>query len=698
MVRAFTLVLLLVAVSPAQADSCDERNLLAGLSPVAWTAVYRPQLANDGVLAREGDAANASLSAIFGPEGAALLFDLQVDASMHGALLQSGAEATVLVEVSADQVHWAPLWQATPVGPAEAGLRTRMGTALAEHGRYLRVRPAPGQGAVAVSELQVFCRRPLVLDAEIRSAVVAPEAAQLVRWQAWRKVLLGLFAIGCFVLLWPGRSVRAQWAGSVLGAAAGLLAVHFTFGSVGTAALAVSVSAVGRWQWRKVGRQALLRSAGLGLLALAAPLGYTNFGHFAGYWSVHYHDAAHYFLGAKYAPELGYTRLYDCLATAAAQEERWPVDARQPIRNLRSNELETLSATLQNGPRCTSRFAPSRWSDFRRDMVFLQSQLHPAAWGALLTDHGYNATPIWTWLLRTCLLRDRPASLAWLVTLSHVDDVGYGLLFVCLLWGFGARAGVLAALIIGLGFPWIALWTGGGLGRSLWLLTAVAGLGCLRRSRVRASGALLGLSAGLQVFPALLLAGPGLTLAWDWIRRRAIDRARTSLFLSALLTLALLFALSCTVNGLGLWADFFHNGIKHAASTSTNRIGMGQPAAVLGWPGVITWLLRAGFLSLWFLALPRQRTDADRTTLSVLLPPAVFTLSSYYLAILACLAPRLARPMGAALALTVLVLLPQLVALLAPGVPGPGSYAAISLLFILAGAVLLVGCLRARPD
>ena len=694
MARALALLLVLLAASPARADSCGEANLLAGLAPVTWAAAYRPQLATDGVLAHEGDPANASLSTMLGPQGAALVFDLQIDANLRAAFLQASAEATILVELSGDQVHWIPLWQASPVGFAEAGLRTRMVAGLDGRGRYLRLRPASGQAAVAVSEFQVFCHRPPVLDVEIRSALVAPAAAQLVRWQAWRKLLLGLLGVGCLILLWSERSIRVQLVGCALGALAGWLAVHLTFGWWGTVPLLLLGLLFGRWGWRKVGRQTLLQGAGLGLLALAAPLAYTNFGTFAGYWSVHYHDAAHYFLGAKYAPELGYTRLYDCLATAAWQEQRWPSDLRQPVRDLRSNDLQPLSAALKNGPLCTARFAPSRWLDFRRDVVFFQSQLHPAAWGALLADHGYNATPIWTWLLRAALLRDRPASLAWLATLSHLDDVGYGLLFLCLLWGFGLRAGVLGAWIVGLGFPWIALWTGGGLGRSLWLLSAVAGLGCLHRGRVRAAGGGLGLSAGLQVFPILLLAGPGLALAADWIRRRPIDRARMRLLLSAILTLALLFALSCTVDGLGLWADFFHNGIKHAASRSVNRIGMGQPGAVFGWPGAVTWLLRVGFVSLWFLALPRQRTDADRGTLSVLLPPVVFNLSSYYLAILTCLAPRLARPMGAALSLIVLVLLPQLIALLASDVPGPASYAAISLLFVLSGAAFLIAARR----
>jgi len=158
----------------------------------------------------------------------------------------------------------------------------------------------------------------------------------------------------------------------------------------------------------------------------------------------------------------------------------------------------------------------------------------------------------------------------------------------------------------------------------------------------------------------------------------------------------LLSALSFAGHGLGIWVDFFHNSVKHAASTSVNRIGMGQLAAVFGWPGAITWLLRVSFVSLWLLALLCQRTDADRGTLSVLLPPVIFNLSSYYLAILACLAPRLARPMSAGLALLVLVLLPQLIAWLSSDVPGPASYAAISLLFVLSGAAFLVRILRAR--
>jgi len=142
--------------------------------------------------------------------------------------------------------------------------------------------------------------------------------------------------------------------------------------------------------------------------------------------------------------------------------------------------------------------------------------------------------------------------------------------------------------------------------------------------------------------------------------------------------------------------DFFHNSIKHAAGAAINRIGIGQPVAVLGWPGAITWLLRAGIVSLWLLALLRQRNDADRGTLSVL-----FATRGLQSVQLLPRDPRLpgtpaGSAMGAALALMVLVLLPQIIALLASDVPGPASYAAISALFVLSGTAFLVGVLRAR--
>jgi len=87
-----------------------------------------------------------------------------------------------------------------------------------------------------------------------------------------------------------------------------------------------------------------LRLLVLALLAVAA-LGYVNFGFFhPGRGHVHYWDAFHYFMGAKYLPELGYSKLYE--ATYAAGRELGAFDYITQLRDLetRANEVTILGA------------------------------------------------------------------------------------------------------------------------------------------------------------------------------------------------------------------------------------------------------------------------------------------------------------------------------------------------------------------
>jgi hypothetical protein len=695
-----TAAILLALTAPARGQACDDRNLLAGRPVHFWAEAFRPELATDGVLGHEGDPANASLSTMLG-SGAVLMWDLKSPLAVGALLVQASAESHLLVELSDDGVGFRRLWQSG--GGAAVGLRSRMASGLDGHGRYLRLRPLPGQGPVAIAEVQAFCRKPPTLDVEIRSAVVAPAAVDMVKWQAWRKIVLGLLAIVALGLSWP--ACRRSWRGlaSVCGALAGGLAMHFTFGVPGVLAFGAVGLAAGALAWRQV-RKSVLSPATLAValalipLLLAGPLAYTNFGRWGGYRSVHYHDAAHYFLGAKYAPELGYTRLYACLAVAAQEENRWPSAPPQIVRDLRSNDLASLQTAMVEGKDCAARFGATRWADFRRDVVFFQSQLHPAAWASLLVDHGYNATPGWTFILRTLLLGSRPASTPWLAVLSHLDDVGFGLLVAVLVWGFGLRAGTLAVLIIGMGFPWIILWTGGGLGRSLWLLFGLSGLAAHQRGFHRAAGTLLGTSAGLQIFPALFLSGALLAQVVDYRNGRVPDRPRRRFLLASAIAFFGLALLSLLVAGPSLWLDFVSNGLKHMASTSTNRIGLGQVVAVLHWPSLLAWLGALGMLVLWLRVGLRQRSDRRRTTLAVCLPLFVFNLSSYYLAVLAGVAPRLISPVRVVLSLLILVLIPQAMTYLTADVPGPAYYAAVSVLFLVGAVGLLLGESRAGSD
>lgn len=104
----------------------------------------------------------------------------------------------------------------------------------------------------------------------------------------------------------------------------------------------------------------------LALLAIAA-LGYVNFGFFhPGRGHVHYWDAFHYFMGAKYLPELGYSRLYE--ATYAAGREMGAFDYVTQVRDLETYALREAGSIDRSAAR--DRFRPERWEAFKRDLAY----------------------------------------------------------------------------------------------------------------------------------------------------------------------------------------------------------------------------------------------------------------------------------------------------------------------------------------
>ena len=103
-----------------------------------------------------------------------------------------------------------------------------------------------------------------------------------------------------------------------------------------------------------------------------ALLSYPNFGffHVYQYGPIHYWDAYHYFIGAKYLPELGYFKLYE--ATYVAGRELGAFADITHVRDLptyRGRWVSSIDAQAVRG-----RFAGERWEMFKRDLAFLQSR------------------------------------------------------------------------------------------------------------------------------------------------------------------------------------------------------------------------------------------------------------------------------------------------------------------------------------
>jgi hypothetical protein len=321
--------------------------------------------------------------------------------------------------------------------------------------------------------------------------------------------------------------------------------------------------------------------AEIGLAALSV-LVYVNFFAFHGDRTfVHLHDVAHYYLGAKYAPEVGYDGLYVAMLRAEAEafdDHFVTVEA----RDLGTDTVVHIRGLLQSSDPVKARFTPERWRAFTADVVLFRERLGPQ-YGAVLTDHGYNPTPVWT-LVGGVLAGWVPAgSERGLLLLALLDPV---LLLVALaaIWRvLGRRTAMVAiiyfCLMYGAGFAW----TGGCFLRFPWFVATVVGLCCVHRERWLGAGVLLAVATALRIFPAFFALGIVLAGVRRLIRTRGVARRHIVFALSFLATaLALVLATVGLARGSRTWSEYLSRMRTHSETMSPNLIGLTQVLAYSG--------------------------------------------------------------------------------------------------------------------
>jgi hypothetical protein len=344
------------------------------------------------------------------------------------------------------------------------------------------------------------------------------------------------------------------------------------------AAIAVAAALLLLWgAWlRRAGRpdrQRRLRDAALAGLAGAALLGSWNFGRFHHPGFLHA-DLVPYYLGTKYFRELGYARLYECIAVADREAGLGARAAARVLTDLESYELRDTRAILADPGRCTRRFAPERWSAFRADVDWFRGIFTPDGWEALQRDHGFNATPLWAAM--GALLARGPASAAQAVALAGLDVALDLASFAALAWGFGWRAAAVALVYWGTnrvaGFDW----TGGAFLRHDWTAALFVGLACLRRGLPVVAGVLFGAAACLRAVPAALFLGLALAALAHALRARRLapPRAALRLALGGGLAALVLGGASFAALGADAWRDFAANLAHHRSIPAANTLGL----------------------------------------------------------------------------------------------------------------------------
>jgi hypothetical protein len=306
-------------------------------------------------------------------------------------------------------------------------------------------------------------------------------------------------------------------------------------------------------------------------LAAAAALAYPNFGFFHVHYRspVHWWDAYHYFMGAKYLPELGYTRLYE--ATWVAGRELGAFAGIRQVRDLAT--YATRDPASIDAAAVRARFAPARWQAFKRDLLVFGPRLPD--WTQVFVDHGYNDPPPRALLLHA-LVRWLPASALVLTLLTSLD---YALVLAAF-WAVRRAFGDLAAA---LAFAFFALnvfarfdFIGGSIVRMDWIAAVLLGVSALSRGAGAAAGLGLGYAVLARVFPALFL----LPLAIKWLQGRltgARDAALSrALAAATALVLAVTVALAVAPSTRALSAEFAAKIRVHNEGAYTNHVGLGS--------------------------------------------------------------------------------------------------------------------------
>ena len=316
------------------------------------------------------------------------------------------------------------------------------------------------------------------------------------------------------------------------------------------------------------------------VVLIGALIGYPNFGalhpEHSGYRSghIHYYDAFHYFMGAKYFPELGYSGLYE--ATLVAAHDLGTLSGIAAVRDLMTYTLRPAGSVDADAVR--ARFSKERWRQFRDDLIFFGPRI--VAWPELLLDRGYNDPPPRALLLHG--LVDRlPASPLTLHVLTALDYVALIVAFAVAWQAFGAVPSTLALAFFALSFFARFDWIGGSLLRWDWMAALLLGAAAYARGQGTVAGVCLGYAALARIFPILFF----IPLAIKWLQgrfRKTPDAALGACLRSGLGLVVLVWAVVAVSGEAHTHARDFVSKIRmHAQDPSINSVGL-SPVVVFG--------------------------------------------------------------------------------------------------------------------
>jgi hypothetical protein len=694
-----TCVVALSATGTARAASASD-NLLQGLSPIAVQRARRTHVLSDGRAARPGSYWKTTVTSQLDSLESYVVYDLGQEQKITAVWLQADSNDVYDVAGSSDGERYETIFRANPV--PETGMRSRYASGLQASARYIRLTPIAGDGAFALSELQVFGEAP----ARFPPAVTEVGGAPLERHARDATVLFGFALIALLVLAYRG----APWWWIAALIVPSVIAAYGFFDAVRDAwPLANREISTVRCTFALVAVVAILREtffpprapahrgAVLGTLAVSAVLSFMafyNLGH-PQFWDskrqewtfVHFLDLRQYYPTAKYFPELGYRGMYEADVAAYVEDSRVNLDSLQtlPMRDLGDLQGSTVGDQRAAVERVKSKFSPERWQEYKRDAAYFRESMGTPQYLEMMNDMGGNATPVWMGIAHILFSFIRAGNAAFLVT-ALLDPLLLLGAFFAVGRTFGVRTALSCVVIFGANdfIMYGTNWAGATL-RHDWLAYIALGAAALRSGRFALGGALFALSATIRAFPALALMGavlPALWWAFDYWRAnkklpsiasvRAEQKPVIRLVFGAAATLAVLFAFSALVLSADAWADWASKVGQLSSDPHANHISL--RSLIAGWGDDQGSVLRArlpvfvGAVLCYAAAVvfaARRMRPEQAAVLALVLVPVLFYPANYYIH-LVCFLPLVItekdaegksqplRPVDGAIAMTLL--------------------------------------------
>ena len=324
---------------------------------------------------------------------------------------------------------------------------------------------------------------------------------------------------------------------------------------------------------RRLARRALLGV--LGVSAVLAVATYVDFGVFRYGTYLNEWDFYHYYVGTKYAHELGYTNLYGATLVADLEGGLRYHNPRGEIRDLSTAELRPVGEVAAQAARFRGRFGDSRWREFVADITWFKMQLPVHRWSLVLADHGYNGTPAWSFAVGGLVTRNlsvrNPIS-RWVML--ALDPLLLLAATVAVAWAFGLRAAFVMVIFIGTHYL-LSWWhLKGALLRTDFAMASVLAVCLVKRRHYKIAGVLLGWAILSRVFPSFFLVGPTVLFLWRLGRDRRVDRQLLGLLAACAAAVTLMVLGSCAYFGTtGIWQDWNLKIATHYANGSDWDLG-----------------------------------------------------------------------------------------------------------------------------